>query len=98
MDRAVVSGSAAVRAFDERVEALRGSSAFRNYEAVRQWVIEMRAEMSAAPEYRPSAYWVEDLSNFEYMLDASPFIIDKLRHHAFHITGLRVFDYRTHRR
>ena len=31
------------------------------------------------------------------MLDASPFIIEKLRHHTSHVTGLRVHDYRTHR-
>ncbi len=45
----------------------------------------------------PSAYWEEELANFEYMLDASPLIIDKLRHHTHHITGLRVYDYRTDR-
>ena len=65
MDRAVVNGSTAVRAFDERVEALRGSAAFRNYEAVRRHVIEMRAQVVADPDYHPSAYWEEELANFE---------------------------------
>jgi len=42
----------------------------------------------------PSAYWTEELGNIDYMTDATPIIIAKLRHHAFHITGLRPYDYR----
>jgi hypothetical protein len=44
---------------------------------------------------RPSAYWREELAGFEYMLDASPLLIDKLRHHTFHVTGLKIYDYRS---
>jgi putative sugar O-methyltransferase len=47
-------------------------------------------------ESRPSDYWEEELAGFDYMLDASPLIIRKLRHHCYHITGLRVYDYRGH--
>jgi hypothetical protein len=90
-----MNGSA--RALQERLDALRAAPAFRNYEHVRARVLDMRAEMAADGEYRPSAYWEEELSNFEYMLDASPLVIEKLRHHTFHITGLRVYDYRTDR-
>jgi len=36
----------------------------------------------------------EELENIDYMLDASPLIVRKLRHHAFHITNLRPYDYR----
>jgi hypothetical protein len=97
MDKTVVQSSFVAPTLQERVEALRGSPAFRNYEIVRQRVLEMRAQISADADCRPSAYWTEELSNFEYMLDASPIIIDKLRHHTFHLTGLRVYDYRTHR-
>ena len=48
---------------------------------------------------RPSRahYWQEELAGFEYMLDASPLIIEKLRHHTYHATGLKVYDYRTHK-
>jgi putative sugar O-methyltransferase len=46
---------------------------------------------------RPSQYWTEELAGFEYMLDASPLIVDKLRHHSYHLTGLRVYDYRSHK-
>ena len=42
----------------------------------------------------PSAYWTEELGNIDYLADASPLIVAKLRHHAFHITGLRPYDYR----
>ena len=31
------------------------------------------------------------------MIDASPLIVRKLRHHAFHITGVRPYDYRNKR-
>lgn len=97
MDRAAADVSTALQAFEARLQAMREGAAFRNYETVRRQVLGMRARIAAAPDYRPSAYWTEELSNFEYMLDASPFIIEKLRHHTFHITGLRVYDYRTHR-
>ena len=43
----------------------------------------------------PSAYWAEELENIDYLLDASPLIVRKLRHHAFHITGIRPYDYRS---
>jgi glycosyltransferase involved in cell wall biosynthesis len=42
----------------------------------------------------PSAYWTEELENIDYMIEASPLIVAKLRQHAFHITGLRPYDYR----
>jgi putative sugar O-methyltransferase len=47
--------------------------------------------------HRPSEYWTEELAGFEYMLDASPLMIDKLRHQTYHVTGLRVYDYRTNK-
>jgi glycosyltransferase involved in cell wall biosynthesis len=43
----------------------------------------------------PSAYWREELETIDYMIDASPLILRKLRHHAFHITGIRPYDYRS---
>ena len=91
-----MSDSAAVQAFRERLDALRASPAFRNYERVQARVLEMQAQ-AAAGSGRPSAYWQEELANFEYMLDAGPLVVEKLRHHTYHITGLRVYDYRTDR-
>src|SRR5215218_9749690 len=57
----------------------------------------MRAQVEATGHYRPSEYWREELSRLEYMLDASPLIVDTLRHHTFNVTGLRVYDYRAER-
>ena len=92
----VITGTGAA-AFEARLAELRRSPAYRNYELVRNRVLEMRALEAQLPHYTPSAYWFEELANFEYVLDASPLIIDKLRHHSFHITGLRVYDYRSQR-
>jgi putative sugar O-methyltransferase len=96
MGTGLMDGSAAVRGFQERLEALRASAAYRNYEYVRDRVLEMRAQ-AAASGHRPSRYWEEELSHFEYMFDASPLVVEKLRHHTSHVTGLRAYDYRTHR-
>ncbi|HEY6362184.1 MAG TPA: putative sugar O-methyltransferase, partial [Vicinamibacterales bacterium] len=42
----------------------------------------------------PSVYWAEELANIDYLVEASPLIVRKLRQHAFHITGIRPYDYR----
>ena len=94
MNGGVISSTTA-RTLEERLAALRAGPAFRNYSYARDRVLEMRAQVAAAPEYRPSAYWEEELSAFEYMLDASPLVIEKLRQHTHWITGLRAYDYRS---
>ena len=70
--------------------------AFAIYQDVRDAVARIRAEdhAPAGTVASPSAYWSEELGNIDYMAEASPLIIAKLRHHAFHITGLRPYDYR----
>ncbi len=55
------------------------------------------AHMKAGPADMvgsPSAYWAEELGLIDYVADATPLIVRKLRHHAFWITGLRAYDYR----
>jgi hypothetical protein len=96
METGVMNPSSA-RALQERVSALAAGPAFRNYEYARDRVLEMRALVAASPDYRPSAYWEEELSTFEYMLDATPLVIEKLRHHTHCLTGLRAYDYRSHK-
>jgi hypothetical protein len=83
-----------------RLDRLRDSAAYRHYERARDAVLRLKTLEAARREstHEPSAYWQEELSNFEYMLDASPLIVEKLRHHTYHITGLRVYDYRSNRR
>src|SRR5690349_18174139 len=41
-----------------------------------------------------SAYWTEELDILDYMIEASPLVVRKLRHHAFPITAIRPYDYR----
>ena len=80
-----------------RIAALRESHAYANYERARDEVLEMVDGASDAGEGAPSAYWTHELRNFEYMLDASPLIVESLRHHTFHLTGIRTYEYRPHR-
>ncbi|HEY1303445.1 MAG TPA: putative sugar O-methyltransferase [Vicinamibacterales bacterium] len=70
------------------------SPEFRAYERVRGAVVRMKAEQERRGASAPSAYWAEELGTIDYMIEASPLIIRKLRHHSFHITGIRPFDYR----
>lgn len=91
MSREPVTGP---NAFRERLARSRQSPAYQNYLRARDHVMAMTATASTST---PSAYWREELANFEYMLDASPLVIEKLRHHSFHVTGLRVYDYRSNR-
>jgi hypothetical protein len=81
----------------ERLATLREAPAYRAYEWVRERVgaIKDLEALRRAHSHAPSSYWSEELSGFEYLLDASPLIIDKLRHHTYHVTGLRVYDYRS---
>lgn len=87
------------RELEAHLSSLRGSEAYQNYQRVRELVLRLNgAETRKWHDiYRPSEYWREELANFDYMLDASPLIIHKLRHHTYHITGLRVYDYRSHK-
>lgn len=74
---------------------LRAAPEFRAYLRARDAVLRMKRAGASDPGAVPSAYWTEELDNIDYMIDASPLIIRKLRHHAFHITNLRPYDYRT---
>lgn len=83
---------------EQRVGAARASAAFRTYTIAREHVLRMKdQDPGAGGEADPSSYWQEELANFDYMLDAHPLVIERLRHHTYHLTGLRVYDYRTHK-
>ena len=77
-------------------QAAEQSDSYRNYLCIRERVMQMMEEMQSDSNYRPSDYWKEELSGMDYMLDASPLIIDKLREHCYHLTGIRSYDYRGH--
>ena len=80
----------------ERLRRARESPAYANYELVRDKVLSMRALEPRASNggSLPSGYWRSELESFEYMLDASPLVIERLREHTFHITGVKTYDYR----
>ena len=69
--------------------------AFEAYRRVREAVLRMKGQYAAVSAVEPSAYWSEELENIDYLIDATPLIVRKLRQHAFHITGIRPYDYRT---
>jgi hypothetical protein len=83
------------RQLRERLERLRDSPAYRHYERVRAEVLRMKTVEAEQQEDRPSTYWREELANIEYLLDASPLVIERLRHHAQHVTGVRPYDHRS---
>lgn len=81
----------------ENNKNLNESIEYKNYLYIRDCVIKMKQLGASMHEgiNQPSDYWQEELANFDYMIDASPLIVRKLRHHCYHLTGLRVYDYRT---
>ena len=80
--------------FKNLLDSEKNSLAYKNYLEVRDLVFSM---MNNAPQSAgASSYWSQELAGFLYMLDASPLIISKLRHHAYHLTGIRNYDYREH--
>ncbi|HET9271255.1 MAG TPA: putative sugar O-methyltransferase [Vicinamibacterales bacterium] len=70
------------------------SPEFEAYLRARDAVLRLKAEQGAAGS-GASAYWTEELENIDYLIEASPLIVRKLRHHSFHITGIRPYDYRS---
>lgn len=81
--------------FRQDVDAGSLSAAFANYIWMRERVFAMIDEWHSA-EDTPSEYWREELQGFEYMFDASPLIVNRLREHCYHLTGLRPYEYRAH--
>ena len=69
-------------------------AAFETYRRVRDEVVRMRESRPDNGPSAPSRYWSDELANIDYMIEASPLVVRKLRHHAVHITGIRPYDYR----
>lgn len=81
----------------ERIRELRESPAFENYLRARSFVLRTKTAQVAAGDRQASGYWSEELDTLDYLFDASPLIIEQLRHHTYTITGIRAYDYRTHK-
>lgn len=81
---------------DRRLADLREAAAYRNYERIREWVLEVKSREidEGSTTFTASQYWTEELETLDYLFDASPLVIEKLRHHAYTVTGLRAYDYR----
>ncbi len=77
-----------------RIAHGRSSQAYGAYERARDWVLEVGASGSGERAERPSEYWTEELETLDYMLDASPLVVEKLRQHTYTVTGIRAYDYR----
>ena len=67
---------------------------FHAYLRARDAVLRMKTASAPEAGINPSAYWSEELEHIDYLIEASPLIVRKLRQHAFHITGVRAYDYR----
>lgn len=65
------------------------------YQRARAAVLAMIGQPASGGVADPSTYWREELGNIDYLIEATPLILRKLRHHAFHITGIRPYDYRS---
>ena len=79
-----------------RLTEMREQPEYQAYEHVRRQVL---AQLELGRNRRttghvPSDYWSGELAKFEYMLDASPLIIEKLRQHTHNITGIHTGHYR----
>jgi glycosyltransferase involved in cell wall biosynthesis len=76
------------------VNGTSGAPGYDAYLRAREAVLAMKRVHGGGP-LDPSGYWREELENIDYLIEASPLIVRKLRHHAFHITGIRPYDYRS---
>jgi putative sugar O-methyltransferase len=71
---------------------------FQSYLMVLDKVLRLRGSTTVNGSSKPSLYWREELDSFDFMLDASPLIVRKLRQHTHYVTGLRAYDYRTNQK
>lgn len=78
-----------------RIEEASKGVAYHAYKEMRDRVLLMMGEALEHAD-APSKYWQEEIEGFDYMFDASPLIVAKLREHCYHITGLRSYEYRQH--
>ncbi len=83
------------RTLDAELDRAKNTDAYRNYLSARESVLRMLEE-AESNSGGVSEYWTEELAGFNYILDASPLIVDNLREHSHHITGIRSYEYRQH--
>lgn len=87
-------GTRAAQALAQRLDELRAGPGYRNYLRVRDEVLRMK-DAQMPENASPSDYWVEELESIEHLFDASPLVVERLRHHTYTVTGIRPYDYRS---
>ena len=82
--------------WERRLQTARDAPAYQVYRRVRRQVLAQLAlgHSRRSTGHAPSDYWSGELSRFAYMLDASPLVIEQLRHHTHNLTGLLPQHYR----
>lgn len=87
-----------------RLEEARRTPGWHAYQRARSHLLAMKdAERAFGEETThlsdgpgaPSAYWREELAELEYLVDASPLVVERLRRHTAHVTGLSAYQYRS---
>ena len=79
--------------FAERIRRAAESPYFKEYVKSRDSILSL---IDDAPAHTASEYWSQEVAGFEYLFDASPLIVEKFRHHSYHITGVYEYQYRKH--
>ena len=79
----------------QKIDQLRSSPSFLAYQKVLP-VVSRYLSSSFDPTSQASSYWFEEIAGFEYLFDASPLIVDKLKEHSYHLTGIHCYKYRQH--
>ncbi|MEJ7892760.1 MAG: putative sugar O-methyltransferase [Solirubrobacteraceae bacterium] len=94
---APTAASHRARAVEERLASIAAGPGYQGYRRVLDWYLRLDelTERSAMSSAGVSEYWLEELETLDFMLDAGPLLIDRLRHHTYTITGIRAYDYRT---
>ncbi len=92
----MAAAESAAAEWERRLVAMRDDSTYRSYERIRRRVLALLSlgRNRRLTGHAPSDYWSGELSKFEYMMDASPLVIEKLRHHTHNLTGLHANQYR----
>lgn len=81
---------------ERRIREAVAGRPYQNYCRAREAVLEMLGHEPVGTESEPSRYWQAELAGIEYLFDASPLLVQNLRHHCHHFTGIREYDYRPH--
>ena len=95
-DEVMAAGRIAAEAWDAHLASRRATPVYQAYERVRRQVLGLQelGRNRRLTGHAPSDYWSGELAKFEYMLDASPLIVDTLRQHTHNLTGLHANHYR----